>query len=190
MDTLVHVLHSNPLGSDHGDRFAVMFAPVSRAGQDAVMRPHYLSGRKQLVDFLTQVGFSDEAAGRIEVDLRTQSSVSVRAKLPHSRDYRLFFKPVMIQDGGKERLAKVEVRAVPILGDHQWQADFRVIDDLIIGLENAFSLPKPQLLAFRKNLLSGQPATLGGLGGCELHFNQEQLLQLGMLRANNGYQQI
>lgn len=186
MDTFVHVLHSTPLGSGQDQGFAVMFAPVGPTGTGAAMRPHYLPDGNQLVSFLQQVGFTHNAAARIESDLRTQSSVSVRETLPHSRCYRLFFNPVTIrEEGGKQRLLKVDVTATPILGDHHWRANFHVLDDLMAGLENAFGLPTAQLATFRRNLLAGKPGSLGGHSGCELLLNQEQLLQLGMLRVDS-----
>jgi hypothetical protein len=58
-----------------------MFAPASGAG---AMKPHYVHGTEQLVQFLREIGFTQDAAAKIQSDLTKQRSIAVRTALPLS----------------------------------------------------------------------------------------------------------
>ena len=89
VDGFLHVLHSQP-ASQGTPSFAVMFAPVGPTGSGGPMKPKYLKGRTQLLEFLEQIGVLKRDAAQVESDLRKHESVSIRLDLPRASVTRWF----------------------------------------------------------------------------------------------------
>jgi len=189
MDAFVHVLHSSP-GND--EDFAVMFSPIKATTSASVMKPHFVNGSQELVRFLQDVGLTPDACQKIEADLKTLPSVSLRTTL--SRDaantnfYRLRFNPIMVPDNsGSERLLKVDAIAIPTSrGGKYWRAEFHVLDDLLLRLENVLCVPAAQLNATRRLLVSGRLNELGGSSSGVLRVvREDELLELGLVETSD-----
>ena len=84
MNVFVHVLHATPSGAKSKEDFTVLFAPAGPTGTGGAMRPHYVRGGKKLVEFLVESGLTQEAASKIESDLKEENSVSELLLLPKS----------------------------------------------------------------------------------------------------------
>jgi hypothetical protein len=192
MDAFVHVLHSDPPGSQgHGDNFAVMIAPVGPTGSGGAMTPRYLKGKEQMMKFLVTIGFTEDSAARTALALRTNNSVSLRTDVLRSaldgvNYYRLFFKPIKIRGAaGAPMLLKVDLTAQPVSGiGGPWRASYHSLDVLLQVLDEKLLFPPIQLSALRDSLVSGHDSELGGHGpGVERFFRLEHLIELGMVES-------
>jgi len=188
IDAFVHIVHSTRPAQTGEPSFAVMFAPVGPTGSGGAMKPHYVSGWAQLVGFLRDVGFTEEAACGIESDLRKQPSVSVRMNLARpvasTNFYRLRFRPEWV-DAGKQSWPKVTLIGEPLSADtKRWSATFHDVDKCLNVVSQCVGSPPPQLAAIRRSVLQGQLTELGGSGGdVQFVVREAQLMQMGLAPA-------
>jgi len=188
IDAFVHIVHSTPSTSE-GDRdFAVMFAPVGPTGSGGAMKPHYVKGKEQLVRFLGDIGFTEEAARGIESDLKKKPSVSVRMNLArrvvNTNFYRLHFRADWV-DAGKQSWPKIIVTGQPLSGDSKrWSAMFHDPDRCMSVVSQCIGSPPSQMAAIRRSLLEGREVELGGSGdGVQFVVREDQLMQMGLAPA-------
>jgi hypothetical protein len=185
IDAVVHVVHSTAPSQEGDPGFAVMFAPL---GSDGPMKPHYVTGWEHLGEFLTDIGFSDEAARGVESDLRREASVSVRMNLArpggstNTNVYRLRFTPVRV-DAGKQSWTKVNVTGEPLSPEtKRWSATFHDLEKCLTVISQCMNAPPAQLAAIRRSLLEGQVVELGGSGGAvQFVVRRDQLMQMGLV---------
>jgi hypothetical protein len=188
IDAFVHIVHSTPPTLEGEPGFAVMFAPVGPTGNGGAMRPHYVRGWEQLVRFLRDIGFTEEAARVIDSDLKRQPSVSVRMNLArplaNTNFYRLQFKPDWV-DAGKQSWPKITVIGVPLSAvTKQWSATFHDVDRCMNVVSQCLGSPPTQLAAIRRSLLEGRVTELGGSGGgVQFVVREDQLMQMGLTPA-------
>jgi len=184
IDAFVHVVQSGPPTPGEEQTYLVMFAPAGTTDASP-MKPHCVRGERQLSRFLREIGFTEEANGKVVSDLKEQPSVSVRMSLARSvattNLYSLHFRPIPV-DAGKQSWQKVEAVGWPISpGGKRWSATFHHIERLLDVLSNQLGSPQAQLTAIRTALLAGQEVELGGISGAQFVLAEDHLIKMGLM---------